>query len=216
MSDLYVIGLTGNIACGKSTVVAMLRDLGAQTIDADQITHALQQPGTAVYRQIIETFGEAILDPATDPAQRPINRRKLGAIVFNNTEQLRRLEAIVHPAVRAAMLTWLHERRNEAAQHPNPATVSVAVIDAVKLLEGGWRQYCNAVWVIICDEAQQVARLTTTRGMSTAEAMQRIRAQPPQATRAAQGDVIIDNSGTLAATREQVAATWQRIQQHHK
>ncbi|MCS7288867.1 MAG: dephospho-CoA kinase, partial [Roseiflexus sp.] len=134
---VYLIGLTGNIACGKSTVLEMLREHGAAVIDADQVTRQVQQPGEPVYQQIVEAFGEAIL---VEPGG-PIDRQRLGAIVFSDPQALRRLEQIVHPAVHARILAWL----DEAATYAR-----VAVIDAVKLLEAGWKQVCDAVWVVTC------------------------------------------------------------------
>ncbi len=195
---VYLIGLTGNIACGKSTVLAMLREHGAAVIDADQVTRQVQQPGEPVYRQIVETFGETIL---VEPGG-PIDRQQLGAIVFSDAQALRRLEQIVHPAVHARILAWL----DDAATHAR-----VAVIDAVKLLEAGWKQVCDAVWVVICTPEQQLRRLMETRGMNESEARMRMMAQPSQESRVAQADVVIDNSGTLDATRAQVDAAWARI-----
>src|SRR5919109_3211279 len=102
---VYLIGLTGNIACGKSTVLGMLRERGAHVVDADRTTYELQQPGEAVYRQIVAAFGDDIL---AEPGG-PIDRRKLGAIVFSDPAALQRLEQIVHPAVHARIEAWLDE-----------------------------------------------------------------------------------------------------------
>ncbi|ABU60211.1 MULTISPECIES: dephospho-CoA kinase [Roseiflexus] len=195
---VYLIGLTGNIACGKSTVLAMLEDHGAAVIDADQVTRQVQQPGEPVYRLIVETFGDAIL---VEPGG-PIDRQRLGAMVFSDPQALQRLEQIVHPAVHARILAWL----DDVATHAR-----VAVIDAVKLLEAGWKPVCDAVWVVTCTPDQQLRRLMGTRGMSESEARMRIAAQPPQESRIAQADVVIDNSGALDATRAQVDAAWARI-----
>lgn len=208
-AHVYLIGLTGGIACGKSTVIAMLNELGAQTIDADAVTHRVQQPGTPVYAAIIAAFGPGV---ATQPCG-PLDRRRLGEIVFSDRDALTRLEQIVHPAVRAEIWSWFEGLTN-AAQDGDAIPIhnrQVAVIDAVKLLEAGWKQHCDAVWVVTCAEEQQVARLTSTRGMSEAEARQRIAAQPPQSWRAEQADVVIDNSGTLEQTRAQIMAAWRNI-----
>jgi dephospho-CoA kinase len=198
-SGIYLIGLTGGIACGKSTVLAMLRERGAQVIDADQVTHELQRPGQPVYTEIVAAFGAQIL---AEPGG-PMNRKALGGIVFADPAQLRRLEQIVHPAVHSHILAWLDNVAKSGGK--------LAVIDAVKLLEAGWRSVCNAVWVVTCTTEQQVERLMTTRGMSAAEARTRIAAQPPQETRVAQADVVIDNSGSLEETRAQVEAAWRAI-----
>lgn len=201
--SLYLIGLTGNIACGKSTVLALLEEHGAMVIDADQITHALQQPGQPVYQEIVAAFGSAIL---TAP-DGPIDRRRLGAIVFTDAARLRQLEQIVHPAVRATITAWLQQ---QAAAVP-PGARRVAVIDAIKLLEAGWKQVCDAIWVVTCPPDQQEARLVATRAMTPEEARMRIAAQPPQADKVAQADLVIDNGGTLEQTRAQVEAAWTRI-----
>src|SRR5688500_16531295 len=151
-NGVYIIGLTGNIACGKSTVLDMLRERGAQVLDADRVTHELQAPGQPVYHAIVAEFGPGILSAPAGA----IDRRALGAIVFTDPAALRRLEQIVHPAVRERIMSWLDsvgdggqaQRRSElriedGENHPLP----VAVIDAIKLLEGGWKQICDAIWV---------------------------------------------------------------------
>src|SRR4051794_24022544 len=136
MHNLYIIGLTGNIACGKSTVLDLLRERGAQALDADRVTHELQAPGQPVYHAIVAEFGSRILSAPAGP----IDRRALGAIVFADQTALRRLEQIVHPAVRARIMAWLESvgdggcgkgRRtipHPASRIPHPP---VAVIDAI-------------------------------------------------------------------------------------
>ena len=206
---LTLIGLTGNIACGKSTVLRLLEQRGAQVIDADKLTHELQQPGQPVYNQIIAAFGPNIL-VAPDG---PIDRKKLAAIVFGNSAELKRLEAIVHPAVRARILAWITELSSEhwQAPSPKPQAPNVAVLDAIKLLESGWGERVDAVWVVTCSPEQQLRRLLETRGMTEDEARMRITAQPPQAEKIARAHVVIDNSGTLAETEHQVNAAWASI-----
>ena len=220
---IYLIGLTGNIACGKSAVVELLRELGAHVIDADRVTHELQRPGEPVYQQIVEAFGPGILSAPGSP----IDRRALGAIVFADPGALRLLEQIVHPAVHARIEAWLGEVARAGAGEwrsrgvdtsispapplPYSPTRPVAVIDAIKLLESGWKPLCDAIWVVTCAPEQQLARLVQNRGMSEDEARTRIAAQPPQAEKVAQASVVIDNSGTLDATGRQVAAAWQDI-----
>jgi dephospho-CoA kinase len=205
---IFLIGLTGGIACGKSTVLAMLAALGARTIDADRVTHRLQQPGTAVYQAIVEAFGPHILSAPGGA----IDRRKLGNIVFNDPAALKRLEAIIHPAVRAEIRQFLTEVANAGgyATRLRPVERPVVVIDAIKLIESGWADECDQVWVVTCSPEQQIERLMTTRGMSLAEAQARIAAQPPQESRLSRADVIIDNSGSQANTRAQVEAAWQQ------
>ncbi len=207
--SIFLIGLTGGIACGKSTVLAMLAALGARSIDADRATHRVQQPGTPTYQQIVAAFGPGILSSPGGP----INRRKLGAIVFGDPQQLEQLEQLVHPAVRAEINAFLdavgeaggYDTRLRHIERP------VAVIDAIKLLESGWAKQCDQVWVVTCPEDQQLDRLMHTRGMSEADARQRIAAQAPQASRLAHATVVIDNSGSQAHTRAQVEAAWQNV-----
>lgn len=200
--NVYLIGLTGGIACGKSTVLTMLANLGARTIDADRVTHDLQAPGMPVYEQIVAAFPEAVPQPGA-----PLDRRRLAALVFGDPQRLRQLEQIVHPAVRVELRKFI-----EAAGHAaSPAERPVVVIDVVKLIESGWAQVCDEVWVVTAPEEQQVARLMATRGMSEAEARQRIAAQIPQADRLAHATVVIDNGGSLDATRAQVEGAWQAM-----
>jgi dephospho-CoA kinase len=214
-NGVYIIGLTGNIACGKSTVLELLREHGAHVLDADRVTHELQAPGQPVYHAIVAEFGAGILSAPGGP----IDRRALGAIVFADPAALRRLEQIVHPAVRERIMSWLEsvgdggqaQRRGELRMGVGAPHPPIAVIDAIKLLEGGWKQICDAVWVVTCPPEQQLARLISTRGMREDEARARIAAQPPQADKVAQADVVIDNSGSLEATRRQVEAAWQAL-----
>lgn len=198
-----LIGLTGNIACGKSTVLAELVALGALAIDADQVVRGLQQPGQQAYEAIIAAFGAEM---AVAPGG-PLDRPRLGALVFGNPESLRQLEALIHPAVHTAIQAWLRGIPPAPEGQPRP----VAVIDAIKLIEAGWPAVCDAVWVVACTPEQQLERLMRTRGLSREDALARIGAQPVQAEKIARADVVIDNSGTLDATLGQVRAAWARI-----
>ena len=197
----YIIGLTGNIACGKSTVVAELQRLGAHVIDADQVTRLLQQPGQIVYTNIMTTFGQQILQPDGQ-----INRRALGEIVFRDVAQLRTLEALIHPAVHQHIRQWLADLPLGTPQHP-----VVAVIDAIKLIESGWPAICDAVWVVTAPRDIQIERLCRTRNMTPAEAITRIDAQAPQADKVAVAAVVIDNHGDITNTMQQVHQHWQAI-----
>lgn len=204
----YLIGLTGGIACGKSTVLAMLASLGARIIDADRITHRVQQPGTPVHKQIVDAFGSEVLS-----RNGTIDRRRLGAIVFSDPARLRQLEQMVHPAVRAEIWSFVEEvgRAGGYSTRLGMLRRPVVVIDAIKLIESGWVSQCEQVWVVTCPEEQQVARLMSTRGMSEAEARQRIAVQVPQASRLCHATVVIDNGGDQAETRAQVEAAWQTV-----
>ncbi len=197
---MYVIGLTGNIAVGKTTVCNILKALGAQIIDADLLVHRLLAKGHPVYDRVVAAFGAEILNERGE-----IDRPRLGRVVFSSHDSLRRLEAITHPAVDALV-----------EQEIASATAEVVVIDAVKLLESGISKRCNAVWVIIAPQEQQFARLTRRRGMTEADAWQRIHAQAPQAEKVSQADVVIDNSGSVEDTEAQVRHAWALIPRQDK
>lgn len=202
--ELYLIGLTGNIGCGKSTVSRYLAAHGAQVCDADQVTRTVMQPGEDAYRAIIAEFGAGILQTPDGLIDRPA----LGRIVFAEPAALLRLEALVHPATRHAIEQWLAE---QAATATAEGTRRVAVVDAIKLIESGYIPLCDAVWVVICDEREQLRRLVEARGMPEADARARIAAQPPQAAKMAVADVVIDNSGTLAETAQHVTRAYERV-----
>lgn len=198
---LYLIGLTGNIGCGKSTVTRLLLTRGAVVCDADQVTRQVMQPGQPAYAAIVADFGQSIVSMPGGALDRPA----LGRIVFADPIALRRLEAIVHPATRMVIEAWLAEQDTDAAK---AGQRQVAVVDAIRLIEGGYPAFCDAVWVVICDEREQLRRLVEQRGMSSDDARQRIAAQPPQSQKVAVADIVIDNSGSIAETEQQVAAAW--------
>jgi len=193
----YVIGLTGNIATGKSLVGHMLAQRGAEHIDADHLAHQVMARGTDAWQQIVGEFGREILRPDGE-----IDRARLGAIVFSDAAALARLEGFVHPPVIA-----LTEARIERS------TASVVVVEAIKLIESGMVvQLCNALWVVISQRAAQIERLVAGRGLSYEDAVARVDAQPPQSARAARADVVIDNGGSIEATRRQVARAWNELE----
>ena len=192
---MYVIGLTGNIATGKSTVAGMLRHLGAFVLDADGIAHQLMLPETEIYGRIVARFGRAIV--AEDGT---IDRAALGEIVFADPEALSDLEQIVHPGVVSETLSLLCA-----------ASASVAVVEAIKLLEADMHRHSDAIWLVLSSREAQVERLMASRGLTQAQAALRIDAQPPVADKVACADVVIDNSGTLEATWAQVVDAWRRI-----
>jgi dephospho-CoA kinase len=191
----YVIGLTGNIATGKSVVSGMLERLGAKAIDADALVHELMEKDTPIWQAVVREFGQDIL--CHDGT---INRKKLGGIVFADAAALRRLEAIVHPAVIVRT-----EELIDGSQEP------VVVVEAIKLIEAGMHRTCDALWVVTCRKEQQLARLVKQRDLSEEEALQRIEAQPPQGAKLALADVVIDNSGSLTETWQQVKREWDKI-----
>jgi dephospho-CoA kinase len=192
----YRIGLTGNIATGKSAVGWMLGELGAEVIDADRIVHTILAPDGRAYPAVVATFGAGILAP-----DETIDRRKLGDLVFADSDTLARLEQLTHPSVIAIV-----EERIAASAAP------VVVVEAIKLLESGLADDYDAIWVTTCPETAQLARLMKSRRLSREEALRRIHAQSPQAEKIARADVVINTSGSLDETRTQVRAAWEAIQ----
>ena len=192
-----IIGLTGNIACGKTTIGKILLELGAERyIDADALVHHLYESGQPIAVKVAETFGSSILAPDGS-----VDRKALGAVVFQDSAALKQLERIVHPAVGTALMKEL-------------ALVSdagIAIIDAVKLLEGGSGALCQSKWLVVCPEEQELARLMARSDLSREEAEARIRAQQDIAPKLAIVDEVIDNGGSLEETHCQVKAAFERF-----
>jgi len=191
-----LIGLTGNIATGKSTVAQILVELGAKVIDADQVAHEVMQPGGPAFEGVVAAFGREIL-----AADGTIDRGRLGAIVFRDLAALRRLEAAVHPATIA-----------QVGQSIVQATEPVVVVEAIKLIEAGMHRSYDALWVVTAPRPVQIARLVATRGLDEAEAALRVDAQPPQGEKAVLADIVLVNDGDLAALRERVKVAWAQMQ----
>jgi dephospho-CoA kinase len=184
MAAKVVIGLTGNIATGKSLVLRMLQELGATVIDADKLVHQLMKKGSPVYQAIVEEFGKFVLDENDE-----IDRRNLGKIVFTTPGALAKLEAMTHPAVHQEVL-----KRIEIATTP------VVAVEAIKLFESGLAERCQAKWVVTSLPEVQLKRLVERRRMPPDQAQQRITAQASQQEKVTEADLVIDNSGDLAKT----------------
>ena len=190
----YILGLTGNIASGKTTVGLLLLELGADVyIDADTAVHELYLPGRALPPELAQAFGPEILD-----SDGGVNRRALGAIVFGNPERLRQLEEIVHPAVREELL------RRMRALGPD----DIGALDAVKLIESGYAPFCHGVWIVTCPPEMQLQRLIQTRGLTEEEARARLAAQPPIDAKLPLATAVIHNDGSLDDLRRQVTEAW--------
>lgn len=194
-ANKYVIGLTGNIAVGKSVIRQMLQHLGAYTIDADGLAHQAMAPGAPAYKPVIQTFGEFILGP-----DQRINRALLGGIVFSNPQALAKLEAIIHPVVGQAINTLVARAKQR-----------VIVIEAIKLYEGDLASAVDSIWVVNAKPETQFKRLVTKRNMSEAEAKQRIAVQNPQSDKVAKADVVINNDGDVEETWKQVQSGWRKV-----
>jgi dephospho-CoA kinase len=190
-----LVGLTGNIATGKSEVARMLAELGAFVIDADRVAHQVMQRHGPAYDGVVKAFGQEILaDDGT------IDRQKLGAIVFRDPAALRRLEAAVHPATIAEV-----DRRIAQAVAP------VVVVEAIKLIEAGMHRRYDALWVVTAPRSLQIARLVANRGLTDAQAALRVDAQSPQEKKVALADLVIVNDDDLATLWTKVKAAWTQL-----
>ncbi len=186
---MKVIGLTGNIGCGKSTVAGMLRDLGVVIIDADAVARQVRSSDGVAQQRMQERFGT-------------LDAGELARIVFSDPAALADLEAILHPPVRDEVRTLLAELSAAGAE--------AACIEAIKLLESPLRDRCDETWVVRCDEADALARLAA-RGLDEAAARARLANQSPQATKVAAADRVIDGSAPMEETRRQVEAAYRAL-----
>ena len=195
---MRILGLTGDIACGKSTVAKMLAEKGAATLDSDLLVRELYaDPGFSARVQAL--FEESIVDE-----KQGVDRAKLGPLVFQNARKLRELEALVHPAVASL--------RAEKLRLLAAAGQKVVVVEAVKLLESGQGSACDAVWCIVCSPEVQIERLMTRRGLSEAEAQARLQHQPSRAQKqmwAGQTPLVwLENNGSWDELCALVAQKW--------
>ena len=196
---MQLIGLTGGIASGKSTIASRLAEHGAVVVDADRIAREVVEPGTPALAHIAERFGDGVI--ASDGS---LDRPALGAIVFGDPEALRDLNGITHPAVLAAST-----ERFRAAAEADPD--AIVVYDVPLLVESANEYPFDRVVVAHADEATRIRRLVELRGMDAAEAERRIRSQATDEERLAVADVVIDTGGTLQHTRDQVDALWREL-----
>lgn len=194
----YILGVTGNIATGKSTVVKMLRAKGAHHIDSDEVYHDLIAPGMPLLAKLAKHFGDEIL--ADDGS---LNRKALGAIVFSDSSKLKELDSLTHPAVIA-----------EADRRAFEISDGVVVMDAVKLIESGHYKICDQVWLITSPEDVQVQRVMSRNSVDEVEARRRVAAQPPLEPKRAVADVEIVNDGSLEALQTKVDAAWKSLPIH--
>ena len=189
------IGLTGNIAVGKSCAAARFAELGASVIDADSVSRELMEPGAQVYFRVVEAFGPEILQK-----DGTIDRRRLGGVVFASEESRRLLESIAHPAIGDAIAMKIAE--NEA---------DIVIVDAALMIEtGGYKEYDRLI-VVACSPATQLARLMARDGLTESEARARIAAQMPTDEKIRFADHVIDTSGSLESTLEQVDGIYRKL-----
>ena len=197
---MKVIGLTGGIASGKSTVSEILSGLGAHVIDADKVGHQIYLPDTEAWKDIVATFGEDIL-----LSDRTVNRPKLGQIVFNDKEALKKLNQIVHPR--------MYKRFEEEIQmkRERDNDTGVVVLDAAILIEANWLPLVDHVWVVVASEETVLDRLCSQKGFTREHAQSRISSQLSDEERRKHADVVIENNGTLSDVRERVDKAWRKM-----
>jgi dephospho-CoA kinase len=195
---MKIIGLTGGIGSGKSTVARFLKELGVVVIDADKIGHEVLRSDAEVKQEIVAAFGEWVLTPDGN-----ISRQKLGKIVFGDPESLPELNRIMHPRIAERLKAQLEGYREDGA--------SVVVVEAPLLLEVGWDSLVDEVWVTVASEATILKRLEERAGLSEAESLERLRSQMSAAERVKQADVVIDTDCTLGELKEKVVELWQGL-----
>ena len=194
-----LVGLTGGIATGKSTVANLLRDLGAEIIDADVLAREVVEPGEPALNEIVAAFGRSVLE-----ATGRLDRKALGAIVFADPERRGRLEAITHPRIRERFQRQLDTLTARDFR-------GLVFFDAAVMIESGNYRNMDRLVVVVADEPTQIARLMARDGIEREEALRKIRSQMPLAEKAKLADHVIDNSGELAATSARVRTVHQAL-----
>ncbi|MBI3325684.1 MAG: dephospho-CoA kinase [Nitrospinae bacterium] len=194
-----IIGLTGGIGTGKSTVTQMLAELGAAVINADTVGHQVYLPDMPAWREIVEAFGAEILN-----ADRTVNRQALGKVVFADPEALRTLNRIVHPKMYDRMGELVAELR---ARGGMPAIV----VEAAILIEANWTPLVDYVWVVVASEPVVTERLAKQRNLSPDQVRARLAAQLSDEERLKQAHVVIPNDGSLAEVRAAVRRAWNQL-----
>jgi dephospho-CoA kinase len=192
-----LIGLTGGVGSGKSTVAEMMRELGAEVVDADEATHAVYEPGNPGFNAVVREFGDDYVDGGR------IDRSRLGELVFRDEDARRRLNSIVHPLVR----DWMAQRTAEAAERG----AEVVVQDVPLLFENGLERLFSSVVLIYVPEEVQVERLVSGRGFTPERARAMIAAQMPIENKRGLAHHVINNSGTREETQAQVKAVWKQL-----
>lgn len=195
---MRIIGLTGGIASGKSSVARLLEHLGASVIDADQLSREVVLPGSPAHSAIVAAFGAEILSK-----DRSIDREALGSLVFRDPEARKRLESIVHPAIRLLAESRLEQLSDEG--------VGVAIYMAPLLVETGSIDRVDEVWVVYLDRGSQLERLMKRDRLSEEDAIRRIESQMSMEEKRGYGKVVIDNCGRWEETERQVKEAWERL-----
>lgn len=204
---MIVIGLTGNIGSGKSTVARRLKDLGAQIIDADQVAREVVQPGTPGLQEIADSFGVEVLDSTGN-----LDRKKMGSIVFADPQARGKLNNITHPKIKDEIKRQIELCKKE---NKNGAGPRVVVIDIPLLIEVSLDQNANEIWVVKVDQDKQIERLAQRDGLTPMESLRRIAAQLPQDEKLKFATRVIDNSGDKNETIKQVDRHWEDMMKEH-
>ncbi len=192
---MRVIGLTGGVGTGKSTVSQFLQDLGAVLLDADKVGHESYLPNSLTWKDLVAAFGDGILQP-----DQQIDRKKLGAIVFSDPARLAQLNGIVHPRMREMMKQKLQDMKARS--------VKVVVLEAAILIEAKWTPLVDEVWVTAAPEQTVIQRVQKRNNWTEEQIRGRIKAQLPDAERRRHAQVIVDTDCTLDEVREKVKALW--------
>ena len=197
---MFVIGLTGGIGTGKSEVSRLLGELGAEVIEADKVAHQAYEPGTPGWREVVQAFGEGVLD-----ADGRIDRKRLGGIVFDDEQARERLNGIIHPIVRRLLEERIAELERQGTR--------VAVIEVPLLVEAikqqsRWTRMLDEIWVVTALEDQAVARVQARSGLDETAIRARIGSQATEDERIQYADSVIDNSGSLEELRQEVTNLW--------
>jgi dephospho-CoA kinase len=198
------VGLTGGIACGKSTVAGMFVQNGAHLIDFDLLAHEVQEPGKQAWKEVVNHFGEGILRP-----DKKIDRVKLGNIVFSDKDKLMQLNNIVHPLV---YQEW-HERLEKIGKKEKHAII---LSDVPLLFEGKMQQLFDLTMLVLIAPEEQIRRLMGRNHISREEAKKRLKSQMPIGEKKALADIVIDNEGDISATEKIVKKVWLELLQHEK
>ena len=193
---MITVGLTGGIGSGKSTVAQILGEFGAPILDADQVAHTTYAPGGPAYDAVIAAFGAQVLAP-----DRTIDRKKLGAVVFGNPEQLSKLTSIVWPATFDGIRRSVAELRASGAKLP-------IIVEAAILIEANWQPLFDEIWLVRAPREQVVARIEIQRGLKPAETEARIRAQLSDEERAKHATLVIENNGSIEELRDLLKTLW--------
>jgi len=200
-----VVGLTGGIVSGKSTVALMFKDLGAKIVDADKLGHSVILPHKPAWEKIVKIFGKDILQNDLT-----IDREKLGKIVFANQSLLKKLNDITHPEITKIIKKEIDSLKNKTYNQKK-----ILIIDAALIYEAKIDRLMDKIIVVYIDEDEQIKRLIKRNNLSKDEALQRIKSQMPMKEKVKMADYVIDNSNSLDKTKKQVEKIWKNLVSHY-